>query len=255
MAFKDSFTYTQEELENLKVENDKRTEEVLKEAGIENVRPLTDEEEKELVSGNISEQDAVDLVLGKKTINEIKNEKDASSSLQNRSEQSDSQQPGGAKTPDAKDSIEDNPKTDDVTTDNKTDIKTNDDTNKETDEKLEAANEEISNLIGKIYVLKSQYTAELSNLENWVISSRRALSKEEKAEKLSPAEQEIGRQMYAKAAKLESDCDTQIKSILSELKTLLEQTGQDTSIVSQIRKAYDNEKQIMKSYYISTYRK
>ena len=222
---KDGLTYSEDELIKMKEENDEQTKEVLNNLGIEKIRPLTNEEEEKLASGEISEKDAVDLILERKTLDDIKNtvssetEKDKAPVKENESEKTTTVEKSGL-----------------------------------TQAELDAINEQISSLVGKMYVLKSQFAASLKEVEAWVHAQYSTLSPDEKAPKFSSAEQAIGNEMFAKVGVLEKDCDAQVEAILAEIKTLLEKSGQDTALVSSIRSAYNNEKQITKSYYISKYR-
>ena len=228
------FTLSTQRLESLKNDNEKKTKEIVEKLGIQTVKPLTEEQQDELMKGNLSKEDAIDIVLGKKTLDE--------------------------KTSDEKNV---DSKGEEIKTDGKIPEKNENPTEEKTPPKKEQnknpseqdkANERISNLIGEIYVLKAQFTGELKNVEAWVLSEYKKLTPEQKAPDKSPAEQAIGKIMLNRVTALEADCDAKMKAILSELKTLLQKTGQDVSIVSQIRDAYENEKQITKSYYISKYR-
>lgn len=223
------FTLSTQRLEFLKNDNEKKTKEIVEKLGIQTVKPLTEEQQEQLMKGKLSKKDAIDIVLGKKTSDE-KNV---------------------------------DPKGEEIKTDGKIPEKNENPTEEKTPPKKEQnknpseqdkANERISNLIGEIYVLKAQFTGELKNVEAWVLSEYKKLTPEQKAPDKSPAEQAIGKIMLNRVTALETDCDAKMKAILSELKTLLQKTGQDVSIVSQIRDAYENEKQITKSYYISKYR-
>lgn len=217
----DGFMLQKEQIETMQIENDKKTAEIVGKLGVETVKPLTEEEEKELANGNITKEEAINIILGNKTIDEIKEEKKSTNA-------------------------------------NSSDTPKNNNTDKnqvsKDDKELKEANDKISNLIGEIYVLKARFKGELNSVEAWVEDQYRGLTKEEKAQKQSPAERAIGQQMFGKVAALESECDSKMKSILSEMKTLLEKTGQDTKIADQIWDAYENEKQITKSSYINRYR-
>jgi hypothetical protein len=222
----DGFTLSAEKIETMQDENDKKTAEIAGKLGVEKVRPLTEEEEKELANGNITKEEAINIILGNKTIDEIKEEKENTNA--------DSSKNNQQKNPEKATQV------------NKAGTKD--------DKELKEANERISSLIGEIYVLKARFKNELKGVEGWVESEYRKLTKEEKAPKQSPAERAIGQQMFSKVAALESECDSNMKSILSEMKMLLQKTGQDTKIVDQIRDAYENEKQITKASYINRYR-
>ncbi len=75
IAVKDGIFETKENLDIKKEENAKKEQEALKEAGVENVRPLTEEEKKEFTEGNISEEEVINIITGKTTVEEIKQNK------------------------------------------------------------------------------------------------------------------------------------------------------------------------------------
>ena len=56
------------------------------------------------------------------------------------------------------------------------------------------------------------------------------------------------------AADLEKECDGIVDGILNYLKQELESTGEDTQIIKNIKKAYEDEKVLKKSYYLNSYR-
>ena len=76
------YTYTNkvDVLEQSKQNTDEKAMDAIKEFGVETVRPLTEEEEKKLNSGEISEEDAVDLILGKDNVQESTEEKSTETS-------------------------------------------------------------------------------------------------------------------------------------------------------------------------------
>ena len=54
---------------------------------------------------------------------------------------------------------------------------------------------------------------------------------------------------------LEGECDAQMDSLLSQINDELVRTGGDTSVVSQIKTAYQNEKSLTKSALMDKYKK
>ncbi len=208
-AFYYVVTNSNEKLEEKKLETDQKAIETIKEYGIETVRPLNEEEAAKLNSGELTEEEAVNIILGKLD----------------------------AET-------DNNPQTD-ISQDNpSTKPSDSDSTSKELEEK----NAEIAQLIGKIYVLKAKFTGELDGVEDWVHAQVKALTPEEKKSK--SAKVRIGREAYSMALELEADCDNQMEEILNRMTVLLEETGQSTNLVSEIRKAYENEKRVAISYYM-----
>ena len=112
-------------------------------------------------------------------------------------------------------------------------------------------NEEIARLIGEMYVLKAKFSTDLKAIEDWVNSKYREYTKEYGEGNIPySVKAKVGRAAYDKALALETSCDTQVEEILAKLTTLLEETGQSTNIVSEIRASYENEKMLAKSYYM-----
>ncbi len=75
IAVKDGLFETKENLDIKKEESAKKEQEALKEAGVENVRPLTEEEKKEFTEGNITEEEVINIITGKTTVEEVKQNK------------------------------------------------------------------------------------------------------------------------------------------------------------------------------------
>ena len=200
-------------LEQKKLDTDQRALDAIKEFGIEDVRPLTDDEAKKLNEGEISEEEAVDIILGRTEEDKQtgKNPSDVPSSLT---------------TPEP-------------------DISSS--------EEYKAKNEEIAQLIGKMYVLKAKFSNDLADIEKWVSEKYVFYYKEYGGSENIPSsvKTKVGKQAYAKAIELEAECDSQVNNILSRITTLLKETGQSTKIVDEIREAYENEKMLAKSYYMS----
>ena len=112
-----------------------------------------------------------------------------------------------------------------------------------------SADEEIANLVGEMYILKSEFTSALKNLESTSLAAYAALSNEEK--KLQKGQ--MMTEILDKVAVMEKDCDTQVKAILDRLTVLLNESGKDLTLVESIKTAYNNEKTITKAEYINTY--
>lgn len=199
-------TTSSEKLLEKKEETDQRAIDTIKEYGIETVRPLTDEEAAKLHSGELTEEEAISLVLGQ-------SDSGASSETQGNTSGDNSAE---------KNSLD--------------------------EETLKEKNAEIAQLIGKVYVLKAKFTGDLNAVESWVHSEYKKLTAEEK--KSTSAKVKIGREAYSRALALEADCDAQMEEILGRLTVLLEETGQSTSLVTEIREAYENEKTVKISYYM-----
>lgn len=206
-------TISTEDLNQKREETDKKATEAVKEYGVESIRPLTEEETEQLSRGDLTEEEAINLILGK-TEDSTEKPSDVTGNEENPSSQESNQPQQQSK-----------------------------------EDKVKKANAEIAQLVGKMYVLKSQFTSELSGIKKWVIQEYKKLTPEEK--KSDSVKMKIGRIAVADASALEKKCDAQVEEILSKITDLLVGSGQSTDLVKQIRKAYEEEKQLTKSYYIS----
>lgn len=209
-------TVTEEQRLQQKQETDKKTEEAVKQLGVEEIRPLTEAEAEKLSKGELTEEEAIDIIIGKNNETTDTPVKDNTPSGQKK--------PSETKKPEKTDNSQ----------------------------KIAEANNRIAKLVGKMYVLKSQFTGELKSVEKWVKAEYKKLTAEEK--KSISVKTKIGNEAVSKATALEKSCDAQVESILSEISTLLKGSGQSTDLVKQIRKAYEEEKQLTKSYYVSKYK-
>lgn len=131
-----------ETLEKMVEENRKNTDETLKAIGIQEINPLSDDDIRRLKNGEMSEEEAVEKVLGK----------NAESPQNSQS----SEEPSETK-PEAPPSE-----------------------NSDLAAKQQAANEKVANLVGNMYVLKARFEGELADLEGWIIGEYEALPKEER---------------------------------------------------------------------------
>lgn len=111
-------------------------------------------------------------------------------------------------------------------------------------------NEQISALVGQMYILKAEFMNSLKNLENTTLKEYASLSNDQKTSELKTA---MMNHVLDEVSKMEKDCDTQVEEILTSLTKVLTDNKKDTSLVTSIREAYKNEKTITKAEYINTY--
>ncbi len=100
-------------------------------------------------------------------------------------------------------------------------------------------------------MLKAQYIGKLGDLEKRAKAEYISLKK---AGKAVSSKQSFVSAYVSEAAGLESQCDAQVDVILSSLQKELVRQGGDISLIKAIKKAYEEEKILKKSYYINTYR-
>ncbi len=111
-------------------------------------------------------------------------------------------------------------------------------------------NEQISALVGQMYILKAEFVNSLKNLENTTLKEYASLSDDQKTSELKTA---MMNHVLDEVSKMEKDCDTQVEEILTSLTKVLTDNKKDTALVTSIREAYKNEKTITKAEYINTY--
>ena len=136
-------TETPEQIEQKKEELDIKQKEALEKAGVGNIRPLDENEKEELNKGNITKEEAIEIITGKTTIDEIKKNKETGNS---------SDKP--AKKPAETQKPQDN-----------------------------TVNDKVAKLVGEIYVLEANFTSELNALEAWALGQFVNLPMEQKAAK------------------------------------------------------------------------
>ena len=105
--------------------------------------------------------------------------------------------------------------------------------------------------IEQLYLTKASYIGKLGELERRAVSDYKSLEKEKRGLK---AQKTIISHYIKEAASLEKECDGIVDELLSSLKQQLISVGADTQIIKTIKKAYEDEKILKKSYYLNLYR-
>lgn len=121
---------------------------------------------------------------------------------------------------------------------------------KETDNPNSDNNQKSAQSIAKMYVLKSNFEAELDSLYNEAIAYYQTLSPEQQKNGKS----ELIKKFYSTALSLEKSCDAQVNEILSDLESALKESGESTELVTKIQTAYTEEKSLKKAYYMNMYK-
>ena len=108
--------------------------------------------------------------------------------------------------------------------------------------------EVINRYLYKIYEIKAEFLGKLSVIKDDAVKAYIALPKDKRTR---DAKLGIVADRILECYELENSCDIEIEKVLTSLKTELVGIGADTSIVSEIREAYKNEKSTKKAYYLS----
>lgn len=113
----------------------------------------------------------------------------------------------------------------------------------------EAPKQEVSNLqnlLAQIYVLEADFNGQLNSLI--AQAKQDYINDKGKTGKYAIAKRYIGT-----VGRLEGQCDSQMETLLSQIKTELEQIGGDTALVGEIRSAYANKKSAKKAELMEKY--
>lgn len=240
-------TETEESLRHKIKENQKQVDDTLKKYQDITVRELTEDEIGSLRDGTLTEQEIIDRIVKKDQPNET--QKDTTDR--------DHSETGTTATPPAAGDGEGktnpavtNPSSPNTDPPKKPDTAGGEgsDPNHDTSE----ANNRISLLIARMYVLKAKFTLALKTLETSVKDEYLALPE---SGRTSSAKRSITSKALYQVADLEEECDAEVNKIIVEIESLLKSSGQDLSLSDAIKSAYKSEKENTKAYYVNRYLK
>jgi hypothetical protein len=187
----------------------------MKENQLEEIRELTEQEEKALDEGTINDNDAVKIMTGKITLDDVIEKKEQ-----------ESKNSGKGKNKPQK---------------------------TEPQPKEEPANYDqlISEKVAQMYVYKSRFLGKLSTL---AIDAEDEFHRTfPQSEWTKDNRTKIIMKHLGEAMAMEKDCDSKVSKLVSDLKELLTKAGRDTGLADQIQKAYNDEKKNMKAAYMQEY--
>ncbi len=185
-----AFNYSEEDLSKMMADNKEKLEKELEEKVPEMVSDFSEEDEKKIMSGELSLEEAVKLKE-----KELEEKKSAS--------------------------------------------------NVSKDEKTSGI---VSKKVIEFYSLKAYYLGQLGQLEAKAIADYKALP--ENKRNLVGKKEVVGKYMSV-ATSLLAQCDGRVEGLLKELEGEIKAAGGDLSVISTIRSAYENEKNLKKAYYMS----
>jgi uncharacterized membrane protein len=113
---------------------------------------------------------------------------------------------------------------------------------------VDPTTEIVQKYIAQMYTLKASYMGQLGSLAS---SAKAQYDVDKKKYGKSTAVQNAIAANLSTAAALESQCDSEVETVLSNFNAELSAIGADTSIVDTVRTQYQNEKTLKKSYYLS----
>lgn len=203
------------------------------------VRDLTPEENEALANGEISQEDAIKIITGSTTLEDLKpvaipDEPPADTSANPSSGDTSAVVPNQeTQTPE---------QTAPTTTVTEPPAVPQIDPSKDSGQVL-------SELIATLYVQKSVYISKLDTLESTLGAEFEKVPKSEKKDEKA----RIISEYMPVIAEWEKTCDAVVYGILDQIEAELKKTGDDLTIIDKIDEAYQNEKRLKKAYYVNNY--
>ena len=117
-------------------------------------------------------------------------------------------------------------------------------------ERLIITESKLTELIAEAYVLRAYYTSQLEGMRASATADFKALNPEEQTQQRRLT---IGMNYLDRAGALESECDGLMTNLIARIDSELKKSGGDTSIISEIKSYYAEEKSLKKAYYMSLF--
>lgn len=222
-ALRKSVKMSSEELTEQMQQQASNVADTAQKAGV-TVRDLTDEEKEALYTGQLSREDLIHRISG----NETPEDSDAQPS----------EDPAQTDVPDTtKPSPE--PATPSAPVETPA-VQPEPDANAQARSQLAAC-------MAEIYVMQAEYNDWLEKANQSAIDDFNALPEEQRT---ATSKFSIGLNYANEALKKEKECDASMKALETQIRTLLEQLGEDTALVDEIHNTYLEEKALKKAYYL-----
>lgn len=248
-------TEDSESLGKKREENDKLITNSLEKLPEISVRDLTPEEKEAFAEGKVSSEQLTLILQGKLTLEEVlaeQNVKDEPTESDPSSTQKETP-PEDDNTPEVQQPV-DKPKPQEPTQtpvvkppeevkDNKPDSPVVNDPEKNYDE-------QISELVAQMYVLKAEFVSALKSLEKTTLEEYASLTKDQRTAEVKKA---MMNHVLDTVTKMEKDCDSRVDAILTQLTKVLKEAKKSLDLVTNIKNAYKNEKTITKAEYVKKY--
>ena len=220
-ALWEGMKYTEDQLKNQMETSKEKIQESLAQYEIEGIRDLTVEEEEKLMKGEISIEEALDLIMNRESEPAIKEEE------------------GSAK----KDGLQNTElaTTPTSSADSKVSISS-------TETAKPEAGQIVEKYVEKMYTLQATFLSELGAIE---AKARAVFAKRPKEERNLSTAQKLAPSFINEGLALESKCDSEVSSLLNSFEAELKEAGASTDIVKNMREAYQTQKRLKKAYYLS----
>ena len=233
-ALKISLDYSREDLSQMMDQNDQRVGAVSDALDGVTVRDLTDEEKAALQDGTMAPEELIDRLVDSQAGLEQDVSEPASTATPSPSPESTPQQGQTAEptpTPGPVQSPAPAPESSPAPTQSSEQEK----------------RDQLARYIAEIYLMKSEYTAWLEATHQAAIDEFVALPEEQQT---TAKKYEIGMRYMRLGLDKEDECDLKMKELEGKILVLLQELGEDTSLVNEIQAAYEEEKALKKAYYL-----
>lgn len=227
-ALKYAAGHSSEEISEQIEENSRKNQERMSEIAGASMRPLTDEESKLLADGEITEEEAIALVTGEATLEEIQSGEYVPAD----------EQSGAAEQPAEGVSEGDAASSEGGSGENAAESGSGGVSEGGTSGSSGGSGGNVSAILGKIYLLQSEFTGSVESLIAQAKGDAGTMSRNELMKKYSSL-----------AASMESSCDARMESLLGELSA----AGESQSVISEIRSSYESEKSLKKAELMSRF--
>lgn len=224
-------THSSQEIKQEMDENKQVVEKALEDYNVSSLRDFSEEEEKQIQSGELSVDEAVERILAGSNVGSLNTEVQAAEVNE---EETQNEPVTSSPTPSS-------PQT-------SAPEKVSEEKAKEPVSKGESPQEDpVKDLVAeyavKMYTLKAEYLGAIGSLVDQAKADK----------KNGVSKSEILSNYLGRVGSLENAADTEVDKVLSEFKVKLSALGADTSIAELMRSSYEKEKSLKKSYYLSLY--
>ena len=229
VSFVNSQRLDSEDIKAKMEHNENKMKELADDSPHINIRgDFTPEEKKAFSEGKITREDAVNIIKGETTLDDVMAGKPEAPPGKEPAQTNASQteQPSGGNG-----SSQSTEPQQTVPTD--------------TEPVPEEPKDRASEIVAELYVIQAEFIAELEAIGDLAYADYKA-THYDRSKVVSIVDSYMGT-----ASALEAECDNKVNTLLKELKAELEKAGGDQSVVKEIRNFYYNEKSLKKSYYLN----
>ncbi len=241
------FKYDEQQIDRMREENSRRLEEKVKEHSYIVAREPTEEEMKALQSGEITDEQLSKIISKGLTLEQFRE-----NGYKFSDEPEPEPEPQPESTTPSSEPVKEEPALQQNTGEQPLEEKPSEEKpseQKPSEEEVKQAELDaecdmlVSQIVAKMYILRSSFTSSLSGLAGQAYADYKA----------GVSKAEVASKYIGQAAGLESQCDGSVAQLMAELEGILVRYGRSTELVDTIYETYNNEKQYAKAHYMGLY--